>query len=41
MRNASVGEEVVVIHATDTLFWIRVVMEDVESRGGFEERFWR
>ena len=29
------GEEVVVIHATDTLVWIRVVMEDVESRGLF------
>lgn len=29
------GDEVVVIHATDALFWIRVVMEDVESKGLF------
>lgn len=29
------GEEVVVIHATDALVWIRIVMEDVESKGLF------
>ena len=29
------GEEVVVIHAADAQVWIRVIMEDVASRGLF------
>ena len=29
------GEEVVVIHTADAQVWIRVVMEDVASRGLF------